>query len=128
MEVRFPVTLHHPGILPLHGCTPFEGQPAILTPVMESSTEVTGFAPDFRISAQKQVSIFKVTSRKEFMLANGLIHQSLRHLNSLLDRVCRLRVRDPWLSRVTDSGALPSQLMQVGTPVYGTGDLRGRWL
>jgi serine/threonine protein kinase len=115
-EVTLLATLHHPAILPLRGCTPFDGEPAILTPFMEASVELKGFAQDFWTSRQKQDFLLGIAFWMAFMHANRFIHRGLKPANVLLDRACEPRIGDLGVSKdrapgdavAVDAGGSPS--------------------
>jgi hypothetical protein len=107
----------------LHGCTPFDGEPVILTPVMKASVEFKGVAPDFCMPTQKQVFLLKIASGMELIRANRFIRRGLKPANILLDHTCEPRIGDFGLLKFIERVATLSRSMQAGAPVHGVGDL-----
>jgi serine/threonine protein kinase len=101
-EVVLLATLHHPAILPLIGCTPFDSPkgPVIVTPLMAGSVESSiesenrGERPALWTRTQKHIVLLGIAAGMAFMHGRRAIHRDLKPANVLLDGACEPRIAD----------------------------------
>jgi TPR repeat protein len=123
-EVQMLGTLRHPAILTLHGCTPFDERPAILTPLLAASVqhyvdlEGKGQPATCWTPTQKHIVLLGIAAAMAFMHENRCIHRDLKPANVLLDDECEPHVADFGLSKFVEKGATLAQSIRGGTPQY----------
>jgi hypothetical protein len=116
-EITILATIHHPTILSLVGCTPFDEPdgPSILTPLMRSSVqqyielERKGKAPPEWTPTRKHIVLLGTAMGMAFMHEKNVIHRDLKPVNLLLDANNEPVVGDFGFSKFAESGTTISQ-------------------
>jgi serine/threonine protein kinase len=125
-EVESLAALRHPAILPLLGCTPFDGlnNPLIATPLMQCSVHdlINGkkgrtSRPEWTLT-RKHIILIGIAEGMRFMHEKRVIHRDLKPENVLLDESFETQTGDFGFAKFFDEGGsiLPSR--DVGSPLY----------
>jgi serine/threonine protein kinase len=130
-EVTILATVRHVAILPLVGCTPFDGpsSPVIITPLMQCSVqdminaEAHGASPPEWTPTQKHIVLLGIAEGMRFMHTKHVLHRDLKPANVLLNDAYEPLICDFGLSKFFEKGSSISQSMSAGTTAYMAPDL-----